>query len=373
MTAPLDGLRVIDLTHVLAGPFATMRLGDMGADVVKLEPPRTGEPTRAWGPPFENGFSAYFFSLNRNKRGLTCDLKTDAGRDVARRLIARADVLIENFRPGAFDRLNLGPFPERLILCSISGYGRNVDRPAFDNIVQGECGLQDLTGDPDGPPMKAGFPMADLVAGLTAVESILLALLHRAKTGRGQRIDIALHDALLALSVYQSQIYFFTGQRPARLGNAHPSLVPYNTCATADGWLSLGVATDEQFGALCSVLGVENLWKTNPDRARDRDAVERLVADRLATRPTAHWVAALSARGVPCGPIRNLADALENSPDMVLPVGFSRMVGLPQKLSDSPGAVRLPPPRLGEHTDEILTELGYSNSEIASLRTSGAI
>lgn len=387
MTPPLDGIRVLDLTRVLAGPFATQRLGDMGADVIKVELPDGGDPTRAWGPPFKNGVSAYFFSVNRNKRSVTVDLKSDGGREIIRKLAATCDVLVENFRPGTLDRLKLGPFDPKLIVCSISGYGQTGgwrDRPSYDVVIQGESGVQDLTGFPDGPPTKMGISVTDLVAGMTAVESILLALIHRGKSGAGQAIDISLMDSITALTTFQAQNYFFSGEPPRRRGNAHPSIVPYETFATRDGHVVLGVGNESQWERFRALLGLADRpeWRTNADRVRSYASLTAALEPILKSRTTDAWVEALGGQGIPCGRIRNLAETLE-SPElkergMVVGVkhpeaGEVRMTGIPQNLSASPGAIRLPPPRLGEHTDDVLTEIGYTNNEIDQLRANGAL
>lgn len=382
MAAPLDGIRVLDLTRVLAGPFATQRLGDMGADVVKVEVPGEGDPTRSWGPPFKNGVSAYFFSVNRNKRSVTVDLKSEAGRGIVRRLAAVSDVLVENFRPGTLDRLGLGPFPERLIVCSISGYGQSGawrDRPSYDVVVQAESGVQDLTGFPDGPPTKFGLSITDLVAGMTAVESILLALIARGRTGRGQRVDVALMDSIAALTTFQAQNYFFSGRRPGRRGNAHPSIAPYETFATADGHVVIGVGNELQWGKFRDLAGLADRaeWRTNADRVRNYPSLSAALAPVLASRTTDAWIAALEAAGIPCGRIRNLADTLDSAElagrGMIVEVdhpeaGRVRMTGIPQRLEETPGSVRLPPPRLGEHTDTVLRELGYTAAEVRAMR-----
>ena len=387
MAPPLDGVRILDLTRVLAGPFATQRLGDMGADIIKIEVPGEGDPTRAWGPPFRNGVGAYFFSVNRNKRSVTVDLKSDAGREIVRRLAATSDVLVENFRPGTLDRLGLGPFPRKLIVCSISGYGQSGawrDRPSYDVVVQAESGVQDLTGFPDGPPTKFGISVTDLVAGLNAVESILLALIARGRTGRGQRIDVALMDSIAALTTFQAQNYFFSGERPRRRGNAHPSIVPYETLATADGHVVVGVGNELQWGKFRDLAGLDGRaeWATNAGRVRDHASLSAALAPVLASRTTDAWIAALGDRGIPCGRIRNLADTLDSAElaarGMVVEVdhpeaGRVRMTGIPQRLEETPGSVRRPPPRLGEHTDEVLREIGYDDAAIAGLRDATAI
>lgn len=394
---PLTGLRVVDLTRILAGPYATMMLGDYGADVVKVERPDGGDDTRAWGPPWvagAAGASAYFTAVNRNKRSCTLDLSTKTGRDVLWRIVEGADVLVSNFRPGVLDRLG---FPweavrarnPRLVYAAISGYGADgpwADKPAFDLIVQGEAGVMDVTGQADGPPTRTGVSLADLTAALVIVQGVLAALLVRSRTGEGQRVEVALHDALLALHIYHAQGWWAGGPVPARLSSsAHPSLVPYQAFATADGWMTVGVGNERQWSALCGALGHREWMEdarfgTNAARLAHRDALTGRLMEIFMARPTEEWTRLLFEVEVPCGAIHTVPEALES------PVGRGAivevegydglplpMVGPPLRLSGSGPRVRRRPPALGEHTGEILAELGYDAGEIRSLRESGAI
>jgi crotonobetainyl-CoA:carnitine CoA-transferase CaiB-like acyl-CoA transferase len=394
---PLSGIRVVDLTRILAGPFATMRMGDLGADVLKVENPDGGDDTRGWGPPFVEGVSTYFFSLNRNKRSVALDLKVPEGKDALARLLEGADVLVENFRPGTLERLGFGwdalkaRFP-RLVYASISGYGhagRYAQRASYDVVVQGEAGAMDVTGSPEGPPTKFGLSIADCLAGHNAVEGVLAALVRRGRTGLGARVDVSLFDGLLAVLGYQAQMWLSAGKAPRRLGNAHPSIVPYETFKARDAWLNIGVANEALWARFCEALGrpewaADPRFATNKDRVTNRDALVPLVALAVAARDADDWIARLDAAGIPCGRIRTVPEALAlaeaDARAMVVAVdhpdaGRQRMLGNPVKVGPvGPGAEAMPlrpPPRLGEHTDEVLREAGFTAEEVAALRAKG--
>jgi crotonobetainyl-CoA:carnitine CoA-transferase CaiB-like acyl-CoA transferase len=387
---PLAGVTVLDLTRVLSGPYCTMLLADMGARVIKVEQPGRGDDTRAWGPPFLAGESAYFLSVNRNKESLTLDFAAPAGRDVLARLIDRADVLVENFRPGTlarrgFDYASLATAHPRLIHASISGYGQTGPRahePGYDAVLQGESGLMSITGPADGDPHRLGVAIVDIATGMFAAQGILLALLARHATGRGQHVEVSMLDTATALLTYQAGIVFATGRSPGRLGNRHPSIAPYDTFTTADGTLVLAVGNDDQWQRFCRVAGLDALaadprFLTNSGRVEQYQALEPEIARVLRTRTRAAWTEALVAAGVPAGPVRGVDEALA---DPQLPAramierlphataGVVDLLGLPVKLSGTPGAVRSAPPTLGEHTDRLLEELGFSERERQSLR-----
>jgi crotonobetainyl-CoA:carnitine CoA-transferase CaiB-like acyl-CoA transferase len=393
---PLRGIRVVDLTRILAGPYATMILGDYGADVVKVEHPNGGDDTRRWGPPWvPGGASAYFTAVNRNKRSCTLDFKRDEGREILWRLVEGADVLISNFRPGVLARLGFDyqsarERNPRLIYVLINGYGETgpaAEKPSFDVIVQGESGVMDVTGFPDGPPTRVGISLGDETAGLLAVQGILAALFERSRTGEGQKVEVALHDGLLSLLIYHAQGWLAGGARPVRLGNAHPSIVPYQTFPTADGWINVGVGNERQWTAFCRVIGREEWtadprYRTNSDRVVHRGELVPALEKIFAERPATEWIEVLSAAEIPCGRIRSVPEALDSpearARDMVVDVETAdgrslRVVGPPIKLSATPAAVRRPPPRLGEHTDQVLAEIGHSPEEIERLRASRVV
>jgi crotonobetainyl-CoA:carnitine CoA-transferase CaiB-like acyl-CoA transferase len=386
----LSGITVLDLTRVMSGPYCTLQLADMGARVIKVEHPRLGDDTRAWGPPFANGESLYFLSVNRNKESLTLDFKHPEGRLILERLLQRADVLVENFQPGTLQRLGLdypslaGPLP-RLVYASISGYGHTgpaKDLPGYDAVSQAEGGLMSITGDPDGPPFRLGLPVADLVAGLFAAQGILLALLDRVRTGRGRHVDISMFDSVAALLTYQAANYLATGTNPPRMGNAHASIVPYGTFETRDGQLMLAIGNDDQWRRFCDAaslpdLSVDPRFATNPQRVANRQQLLPMVSRVLKTRDRAEWTALLREAAVPCGPVRTigemLADPQLEARDMIVSIphptaGDVRVMGNPLRMSGDGSHPDAAPPRLGEHTDAILTELGVAPAELNTLR-----
>lgn len=394
--APLTGVTVLDFTRVLSGPYCTMLLADMGARVIKLEQPGRGDDTRGWGPPFINGESAYFLSINRNKESLTLDLKSAAAGSIVDSLLERADVLVENFRPGTMERLGLSyealalRYP-RLVYCSISGFGQTGPRsaePGYDAVMQGEAGLMSITGDASGPPFRLGVAIADIVSGMFAAQGITMALLARVRTGRGQRVDIGMLDATAALLTYQAGIYFATGSTPARMGNRHPTIVPYETFQASDGDFVIAVGNDEQWRRFCGIAGLESIanddrFATNRARVVHYDELRPLLAERLRMRGRQEWVRELKSAGVPCGSVRDLGEVLQDSQltarQMVETVnhvsaGAIRLLGVPIKLSDTPGAVRTAPPALGQHTEQILRDdCGLTPQEVDALRASKTI
>ncbi len=396
---PLDGLLVLDLSRVLAGPYCTMQLGDLGARVIKIEQPGRGDDTRAWGPPFVGRESAYFLSVNRNKESLALDLKHPRARPILDALLSRADVVVENFRPGTMERLGLGyaaiaaRYP-RIVYCSISGFGQTGPRraePGYDAMMQAEGGLMSITGAADGPPFRLGVAIGDIATGMFAVQGILAALFARersAQAGRGQHLDIAMLDAVTALLTYQASIAFTTGGTPARMGNRHPSIAPYDTFAAADGDFVLSVGNDDQFRRLARVLGRDDLaadprFATNADRVMNYDALRRDLSPGLAARTRRDLLKVLTAAGVPSGAVRSVTEALADpqlaAREMIVPLehltaGPIRVIGTPLKLSGTPAAVRTPPPALGQHTRAILgNDVGLKASEIESLLHAGVI
>jgi crotonobetainyl-CoA:carnitine CoA-transferase CaiB-like acyl-CoA transferase len=391
---PLDDLVVIDLSRALAGPYCTMMLADLGARVIKVEAPDGGDDTRGWGPPFVGGESAYFLSINRNKQSVTLNLKHPRGRDLLLRLAERADVLVENFRPGAMDRLGLGYAAvharlPRLVYCSISGFGQTGpyrERAAYDLIVQGMGGIMGITGEPDGPPMRVGVAVADICAGMFAAYAILAALHVRERTGRGQWVDAAMLDGQVAWMTYMAANYFATGEDPARVGSAHLNLVPYQPFATRDGFVNVAVGSEGLWQRFCDALELpiarDARFATNAARVAHRRELLDLLVPVFRRRTTAEWVERLLRAGVPAGPISRMSEVMTDPQvrhrEMVVELEHPRagrvtVNGVPVKLSETPGAVRTPPPLLGEHTDEVLRGLGLSRDEVAALREEGVI
>ncbi len=397
MSGALDDILVLDLSRVLAGPYGTMVLSDFGARVIKVEQPGLGDESRAWGPPFASeGQSAYFLCVNRNKESITLNLKRPEGQAIVRALATRADVLIENFKVGTMAALGLGYESLRqlnpgLIYCAITGYGQTgpyAHRPGYDIVIQAEGGLMSVTGPVDGAPLKVGVAVVDITAGLYAVNSILAALHHRARSGAGQMIDIALFDVQLSWLANVASAYLVSGLPPGRHGNAHATIVPYQPFAAADGYLMVAVGNDGQFARFCAAIGHPALsadprFITNPARVAARAELLPQIAAIIAERPVAAWVDALLAVDVPCAPVNDiptaLADPQAQARNMVQTISTTdgsplRLVGPAPKLSATPAAIRSAPPRHGQHTEAVLGELlGYGQAEIARLRDVGAI
>ena len=396
MTGPLTGLKVVDLTHVMAGPTCTLMLADMGADVIKIEKTPDGDDTRKSVPPKVGEESASFLMMNRNKRGIVLDLKTPGGTKVLRRLIARADVLVENFAPGAMERLGFGYDDLRkdhpgLIYCSLSGFGRTGPyrhRRGFDLVAQAMSGIMSFTGErPDGPPVKCGPPLSDITAGILAAMGILAAYTHRLKTGEGQWVETSLFEAALVQTYWQSAIALATGVAPRAMGSAHPLNAPYQAFEASDGWIVVGGANQRNWMRTLEALGATELaadprFVSGGDRMGHLKELETELAKRFRTRPAAHWLAALDDKGVPCGPVQDMLQALDDpqtkAREMVVDVDHStlgpvRTIGLPVKFSGTPGKVARGAPLYGEHTRAVLTEYGFDDDEIAALERERAI
>lgn len=384
---PLEGIRVIDLTRVMTGPYCTMMLGDLGADVIKIEMPGTGDDTRAWGPPFIGAESTYFLSVNRNKRSIALDLKSDLGRDALWRLIESADVLVENFSPGTIERLGFGYAAvharnPRLVFASISGFGQtgpSAGRTAYDLIVQGMSGMMSITGEKGGRPTKTGPPVADIAAGMFTAYAVAAALYSREQTGEGTNIDVSMLAGQIALLTYHAGTYFTTGRIPTAQGNAHAIIVPYDTFPTADGFVNIAVGNDRLWQKLCEALqmpaeAADPRFATNAERNANKTALYEALEANLGRRTTAGIVALLDKAGVPCGPIYDVAQVFADPQaehshmrrTTTHPTaGEIELTGFPYRLGNEDLDVRIPPPLLGEQGPEILSELGFSADEIA--------
>jgi formyl-CoA transferase len=372
---PLAGIRVLDFTHALAGPYSTMLLGDLGADVVKIEPP-TGDHSRQWGPPFIEGESSYFLSINRNKRSVVLDLKVPAALAVAKGLAMAADVVVENFKPGTMARLGLDAatlqvVKPALVYASISGFGQNQPTLAgYDQIAQGTSGMMSVNATPDGPPTKVGVPIGDITAGMFASQTILAALVERATTGKGRQIDVALNDSLLALFTYQAGRYFATGEVPKQEGNYHATIAPYGTFAVSDGFMNVAVATDAQYARFCEAIRAPELaddprFTTNAQRQGARRELVRAIEAHLKEDTREHWLGRFEQFAIPAGPILDIEEAfaspLATARGMRLEIehptaGEIDQVGTPWKIDGESSPIRLPPPLLGQHTEEVLSE-----------------
>ena len=393
---PLAGIRVLDLTRVLAGPYCTMFLGDLGAEVVKIEQPGVGDDTREWGPPFANGESAYFLCVNRNKKSLTIDFKTAEGTSLVRQLAKHADVVIENFRPGAMEQFGIGydqlrTINPKIIYAALSGFGADgpmADMPGYDLIVQAWGGLMSITGTEESGPLKVGVAIIDLVAGLMLGKSIAAALYAREKNGVGQKLDTSLLEAEVAVLINAGSNYLVSGKVPGRWGNAHPTIVPYQSFQTEDSYLVVGVASEGIWQRFCAAIGKPELardprFERNPDRVANRSALIPGLSEIFRSRNNETWLRLLNEAEVPCAPIQTI-DEVFHSPQvlhrkMLVEVthptaGTVRMAGLPVKFSETPASVRLPPPLLGEHSEQVLSSwLGISGEAVAKLKQKGVI
>ena len=392
---PLEGVRVLDLCRVVSGPFATMQLGDLGADVAKIEAPDQGDESRSYGPPFVAGESAYYMSVNRNKRSIAIDLKSKEGKQLALDLARKADVVIENFRPGTMERLGLGyedlrKVNPQILYCAISGFGRTgpeAGRPGYDLILQGEGGIMSITGDANGPPMKVGTSIADLVTGLYAAQAVLAGLAQRSRTGEGGRLDVSMLDCMASLLTFNAGMYFASGKVPTRRGNAHPTISPYEAFEARDGWFNLGVANDRFWSIFCKTVGREDLlddpdYTTAPRRAENRVKLRETLAPMFREKPRDHWLRMLTDSAVPCGAIRSIGEVCEAENLRSRGVsrtmrhskaGDLRYIASALRFDDMPPPEPTPPPLLGEHGEALLMDwLSHSREEVERLAERGA-
>jgi len=388
----LDGIRVLDLTRILAGPMCAMMLGDMGADVIKVEPPGTGDDTRTWGPPFVGGEAAYFLGLNRNKRSMTLNMAVPDGQSILADLIRRCDVLVENFKAGTLEKWGftnawLEQHAPRVIRCSVTGYGANGPKgglPGYDFILQAESGLMSITGPVDGEPTKHGVALVDVCTGMLACNSILAALQARHRSGRGQHVEVSLYESSLFMLANVAANYLAAGREGGRFGNGHPSIVPYTTYPTQDGMMAVAVGNDTQFAKFAQAIGRAE-WATDPryvknkDRVENRATLDPLIAQTLKTDVADVWVSKLKAARVPCGRINSVSAALDDEHTKARrmvetvehpTIGELKVIGIPFKMSGTPTSIRRAPPTLGQHTEDILCgELGLTRERVAELRT----
>ncbi|MGR9049599.1 CaiB/BaiF CoA transferase family protein [Halobacillus faecis] len=386
MTAALEGIRVLDLTRVLAGPYCSMILGDLGAEIIKVEAPGGSDETRTWGPPFKEGVSAYYLCANRNKKSLTLDLKSTEGKEVLEKLVKESDVVINNFKTGTMDRLGVGydhlkDLNPRIVFCSITGFGETgpyKHLPGYDFIIQAMSGLMSITGDDQSGPQKLGVAITDILTGLYACIGIQTALLERERSGEGQKIDLSLYDSAVSSLINIGSNFLMTGKVPERLGNHHANIVPYQTFRSCDGEMVIAVGNDRQFAQLCSIVGQPSLaaeprFSTNAGRVENREELSRILQERFLNEDTAYWKSRCQEKQIPFGPIQSLAEVCKDEQlkarDMFLTckhpkAGDVEMIGSPLKLSRTPVDYRQHPPEAGEHTEEILTRLGYDKKTI---------
>jgi formyl-CoA transferase/CoA:oxalate CoA-transferase len=391
----LDGIKVLDLSHYLAGPYCTMILADLGAEIIKIEEPGKGDGSRQWGPPFIDSESSYYLSVNRNKKSISLNLKAPRGVEIFNKMASSADVVLESYRPGVAERLGIGytslsAVNPRLIYCSISGFGQNGpyrEKPAYDIIAQAMGGLMNLTGEKNGAPVKIGVAIADICAGMFAAIGILAAITARERTSRGQMVDISLLDGQVSWLSHQAGYFLTTGKNPERLGSAHPSIAPYQAFRAKDSYFVIAVGNDSLWAQFCKALGLnrlmdDNRFATNPQRVRNREELVKLLEAFFASKSSKEWLEIISAAGVPCGPIYGLSEVFTDPQvlhrQMLEEVehpklGRTRVVGVPIKLSLTPASVRTHPPMLGEHTEEVLLGLGLSSGDISELKKGSII
>lgn len=393
---PLSGITVLDLTRIVSGPFATMLLGDLGAEIIKIEEPRSGDESRTYGPPFISGESAYFLSVNRNKKSCAINLKTPEGIALIKDLALKSDVLIENFRPGTLEKFglqyeDLKKLNPKLIYCAITGFGQtgpDSHRPGYDLIIQGESGIMDITGDPKGPPTKVGTSIADLMTGQFASQGVLAALVERSKTGIGRRVEVAMYDCLASLLTFNAGGYFATGNVPKRKGNSHPSIVPYETFETSDGWINIGVANDKFWGSFCKIINQTDLqndpkFAMATDRVKNRLELLPIIREVIKKNTKTYWINLLGDEGIPSGMIKNVGEVCDSeqlvSRGMVIsmshPVaGVIKNIDSPIRFDDLNDDIHMAPPILGQHTREVLTNLlNMTSDQINVLEKKGAI
>lgn len=394
--AALEGIRVLDLSRALAGPYCTMMLGDMGAEVIKLEMPKVGDEARHYGPPFQEGESSYFLSVNRNKLSMTLNLKSEKGKEIFRRLVVKCDVLVENFRPGTMDELGLGygslkELHPGLVYCAITGFGPrgpDAQRPGYDLIAQGMGGIMSITGPVGGPPYRVGIAQADITAGMFAAYGIMVALFHRERSGKGQKVETSLFQSQLAQLTFQAGRFFATGVSPKPQGNQHPLIAPYESFRTRDGHINIAVGNNSLWSTFCRVLGLEAYEKdprfdTNPKRVENRPALVEIIEGVTSNYTSEELRRLLDGAGIPNGPVWTVGEALSSPQALALGMvqemdhpkaGKIKVTGIPVDMNLSPGSIRKPPPVLGEHTGEVLSRLlGMSESEIEELRRQGVV